>query len=338
MQFMLISIIVPIYNVEKYIERCLDSVYNQTYNHIEVILVNDCTTDNSFIIAIETANKYIHKYKTYFVNHNSNMGLSEARNSGIEKSKGEYLYFVDSDDEIERDAISSLIDVLQQNPDLDLIKGLYRKILSNGVVADRYDSRGIIRCEGTDCCKEMILGSAGPMVWNSLIKKDIILQNQVYFAPIFYEDILFSFHLSKYIKKMFVLNKETYIYYSRPESISNSKISEQHFASRYYGINQMIREISNDYYYRKYQLENIIIRAFNLLNREFCSFVINKNNFEQLSKEIIMLMNADRINIGMYYALCLPAFYLPYKLAIIYFKIISTIQRVYTTTKKRIHS
>ena len=184
----------------------------------------------------------------------------------------------------------------------------------------------------------MILGSAGPMVWNSLIKKDIILQNQVYFEPIFYEDILFSFHLSKHIQKMFVLNKETYIYYSRPESISNSKISERHFSSKYYSINQMIREISNDYYYRKYQLENIIIRAFNLLNRDFCSFVINKNNFEQLSKEIIMLKNDNRIDIEIYYTLCLPAFYLPYKLAIVYFKIFSTIQRAYNTTKKRIYS
>ena len=98
----LISIIIPVYNVEKYLRRCVDSVLGQTYDKLEIILVDDGSTDNSGRICDE----YREKDQRIIVIHKENGGLSEARNFGIEKSSGEYISFVDSDDWIPEDSVA----------------------------------------------------------------------------------------------------------------------------------------------------------------------------------------------------------------------------------------
>ena len=95
---MLVSIIIPIFNAEEYIEECIESVYQQTYPNIEVILINDCTPDNSMEIVEKIINKYKDKFPTTTIDHDYNKGISEARNSGLDIAKGEYIYFIDSDD------------------------------------------------------------------------------------------------------------------------------------------------------------------------------------------------------------------------------------------------
>lgn len=112
---MRISIIIPVYNVEKYISRCLLSVINQTYNDtIECIIINDCTSDNSMTIINELITTTINKniiFKT--INHTVNQGQSAARNSGIRVSTGEYLFFLDSDDELCINALEDLANLAQ---------------------------------------------------------------------------------------------------------------------------------------------------------------------------------------------------------------------------------
>ena len=334
---MLISIIVPIYKVEKYIERCLESIYNQTYHNIEIILVNDCTPDNSFLIAIGIANKYSYKYKTYFVNHTENRGIGEARNSGVKHASGDYIYFVDSDDEIVLDAITSLAVVLKTNLDFDLVKGLHKQISFNGIPMNIYNRQDWGAFIDLECCKELMFGESDNYVWNVLIKKAIITDNNLSFDSILYEDVLYTYYLSKYASKMYVLDKETYIYYMNHGSTTNSGVSKEIFQSKYAVVDKMIQELSSDYYHRKYEIENIIARSFDLLSKDYCSFSNHEENFGALSKAIKQLDNY-RLRIGAVYILYLPIFYLPYKLAIVYFKIFSTIQRAYNTTKKRICS
>lgn len=101
------SIIIPVYNVEQYIEKCLDSVFNQTYKNFEVIVVNDGTEDNSIDI--------IKKYDVKLINQ-KNQGLSAARNNGVKEATGEYLIFVDSDDYIEKDLLEQINNNLENNP------------------------------------------------------------------------------------------------------------------------------------------------------------------------------------------------------------------------------
>ena len=122
-----VSIIIPVYNVEKYIERCLRSVISQTYSNIECILVNDGTPDRSFEIAKEFINKYNHKEKSnidfILIEHEHNKGLSEARNTGVRASTGEYVYFLDSDDAIMPEAIKDLVQTVERNKRPDVIYG-----------------------------------------------------------------------------------------------------------------------------------------------------------------------------------------------------------------------
>ena len=106
---MKVSIIIPIFKVEKYIKRCLESVVSQDYSDIECILVNDCSPDDSFSIAKDFVDNYTGHISFSLVSHNINKGLSEARNTGINQSKGDYIYFLDSDDAIPNDAISNLV-------------------------------------------------------------------------------------------------------------------------------------------------------------------------------------------------------------------------------------
>jgi len=111
----LISVIIPVYNVEKYLKRCLNSVVGQTYSHLEIILVNDGSTDQSGDIC----NDYADNDKRIHVLHKKNGGLSDARNVGLEIAKGEYIYFVDSDDFIAKDSIEFLYEALCIN-DVDI--------------------------------------------------------------------------------------------------------------------------------------------------------------------------------------------------------------------------
>ena len=104
-----ISIIVPIYNVEPYIERCLRSVMIQTYSNIECILVDDCTLDNSMKICDCLLGNYIGPIEFKVLHHDHNRGLSAARNTGTDAATGEYIFYLDSDDEITPDSISLMV-------------------------------------------------------------------------------------------------------------------------------------------------------------------------------------------------------------------------------------
>ncbi|MCI8587487.1 MAG: glycosyltransferase family 2 protein, partial [Clostridia bacterium] len=118
-----ISIIIPVYNTEKYIERCLNSVINQKYENKEIIVINDGSTDRSE----EKINKYINQI-TYIKKENS--GLSDTRNVGIEKATGEYIMFIDSDDYIEECLLDKLKPYINQ--EIEMIKYKSRKVTEEG--------------------------------------------------------------------------------------------------------------------------------------------------------------------------------------------------------------
>ena len=116
---MKVSIIIPVYNVEKYIDRCLESVVNQTYKNLEVILVDDGSTDNSGKIC----DAHKEKYKMTKVIHKENGGLSSARNEGLKYVTGQYVFYLDSDDYISKDCIEHLVKIsTQKNADISIIK------------------------------------------------------------------------------------------------------------------------------------------------------------------------------------------------------------------------
>lgn len=114
---MKISVIIPVYNVEKYLRQCLDSVINQTYTNLEIICVNDCSTDSSLEILEEYAKK---DSRIIIINNETNCGLGLTRNHGYEYATGEYIHFLDSDDWIEQGLYEKLADVIAKNGDIDV--------------------------------------------------------------------------------------------------------------------------------------------------------------------------------------------------------------------------
>ena len=147
----LISIIVPIYNVEQYLKKCLDSVINQTYHNIEIILIDDGSTDNCGSICDEYANRD----KRIKVIHKTNGGLSDARNVGIDITKGKYITFIDSDDYVEKDYVYYLYNVMKEcNTDIAFCgyKVCYEKKKNNG----KKEKNQIRKCTKIEAFKEIL--------------------------------------------------------------------------------------------------------------------------------------------------------------------------------------
>ena len=238
----LISIIIPIYNVEQYIFDCLTSVVNQSHSDcLEVILVDDCGYDNSIHIAEE----FIHNYKGNiifnFIHHDKNRGLSEARNSGIRAAKGKYVFFLDSDDEIMSNCISSFVALLDKYPNVELIQGSYTKkpkyMKNTEYSIPHYTEDPIV-------IKKMMLNYyiIPVMAQNRLIKKDFLLQHNLFFRPgIIHEDNYWLFFLAKYVKKFGYCYEKTYFHRINPNSITQNRVREK----EYYSYKTIIEECSS---------------------------------------------------------------------------------------------
>ena len=121
-----VSVIVPIYNSEKTINRCVESIINQTYKDIEILLINDGSIDNTLNIL----NDYANKDKRIVVINKKNEGVSKTKNLGIKKAKSEFIMFVDSDDYIDKEAIKKLV-LLQKKDNLDIIKFHYNNYVDD---------------------------------------------------------------------------------------------------------------------------------------------------------------------------------------------------------------
>ena len=169
------SIIVPIYNVEKYLEKCLDSIYNQTYKEFEVILINDGSNDNSKLIC----DKYIEKDKRFKYFEQTNKGLSVARNKGVQESIGNYLLFVDSDDYLSFDLLQKLNNNLDVNYDLIRFQVNYDK--DNILLKTKGSNTTKIFDNGIDAFNEIVNYEIVEAAWCYLYNKNYFLNNNFSF-------------------------------------------------------------------------------------------------------------------------------------------------------------
>lgn len=190
-----ISVIVPIYNVEKYIRECLESILMQTEDDIEVILIDDCSTDASIDIARQIADIYMGKKIVRLLSHVRNGGLAAARNTGIKAASGDFIFFIDSDDLLERNDVFERMLSTQAKYDADIVIGNSKmfddvtgrvyKVVDKDLVDAWYPADG---SKGNP--------PATVVVWNRLIRREIISRYDLYYMPgIIYEDNLWSFML-----------------------------------------------------------------------------------------------------------------------------------------------
>lgn len=254
----LISIIIPVYKVEKYLEKCIQSVINQTYENLQIILVDDGSPDNCGKICDEYAKKD-HRIE---VIHKSNGGLSDARNKGLEIAKGEYIGFVDSDDYIEADMYEVLYNLLKQyNADVSICN-FYT--VSQEKIAIKNADNGIKEYTRIEILKEILLdNNIQSYAWNKLYKKDLFDEIK-YPVGKKYEDIGTTFYLLEKCNKVVVTGKPEYYYINRQGSIVNnvteSTITDyiELIMQRYDYIEENIKELSS---YNKNYLKRILKTA-----------------------------------------------------------------------------
>lgn len=223
----LISLIIPIYNVQDYIGRCLDSIFLQRYNNVqlECILVNDCSQDNSMYIVHKKLNDYSGDIKFITIDHQKNWGLCVARNTGLDNASGDYVLFVDSDDRLKPDAISSFLNAIEAvNGDVDVVVG-NSYVSKNDKLAMEFanDSSFILDNKNEEALHCLLKREIFHTAWNKLVKRNFLHKYKIYFEKgIIDEDLLWSYYVFLYSSRVLVMPKVTYVYEDNPGSIMNT--------------------------------------------------------------------------------------------------------------------
>lgn len=222
MQDELISVILPIYNVELYLKECIESVIGQSYKNLEIILVDDGSTDQSHYICDE----YAKKDRRIKVIHKKNGGLSDARNVGIRASSGSYIALVDSDDLIAQNFIEELYGCCI-NSNAMIAVCAYSKFSNKDEISisDYQDITQIV--SGRKLIKQIYLGEAGAygfVAWNKLYCRKLFDSVQYPFGRI-YEDTFTTYKLFLNSDRIVLLNRALYFYRIRPESIMSARVS-----------------------------------------------------------------------------------------------------------------
>lgn len=218
-----VSIIVPIYNVEQYIEDCLASIAAQTYSgNLECILVDDCGTDRSIDISKNFVNNYKGNIEFTILHHQRNRGLSAARNTGLEYSSGEYVYFLDSDDEITKDCIEKLAKPLESFR-YDIVVGDF---IVTGFNAENFPvslKLDNISLYGKDIMESYCKDEIYMMAWNKLCNKNFLCKHNLYFKEgLIHEDELWSFEVNYEASSLAVVKSKSYVYKLRQNSITTN--------------------------------------------------------------------------------------------------------------------
>lgn len=230
---MLVSIIIPVYNVAPYVEQCIRSVMSQTMTEgVECIIVDDCGQDNSMKIVERIVSVYEGELNFQILHHDYNKGLSVARNTGIEAATGEFLYFLDSDDWIVPNCLEVLFAMTKKYSSVQLVQG--------GIICEKYfigfetSKSSVPEYVKGDGVKEIFLN---PLYipgtsWNKLISSRLIKENNILFAENrLHEDDLWKFMLSKCLKSMCVCKQETYNYFIREDGLASSSIKKSEDAT-----------------------------------------------------------------------------------------------------------
>ena len=216
----MISVIVPVYNVEEYLEECLESIKRQTYTDIEVILVNDGSTDGSK----EICERYCEKDSRFKLVNQENQGLSGARNRGMLEFKGEFISFVDSDDVLKEDMLEQLMKQMTSE-DIDIVECWYTNEKQELELSTPKNVKTIFQGDSKEAlvslCKDNIVRLNAVA---KLFRRQVIV-NFPFLEGLFYEDVYGGIGILKHIRKMVKINYIGYYYRVRQGSIMNRKFS-----------------------------------------------------------------------------------------------------------------
>ena len=275
-----VSVIVPVYNVEDYIEKCLNSLVNQTLEDIEIIIVNDGSKDNSENIIKSFLSRYPQKIK-YLKKENG--GLSDARNYGIPYATGEYIAFLDSDDYVELDTYENMYNLAKkENSDMvecNFIWEYPKKIKID--IGKKYSG------------KHEMIEKIRVVAWNKLIKRQVIEKSKIQFPKGYrYEDVEFTYKLIPYLENISFLEEPSIHYIQRQNSISNmqNERTKEIFVVlnnviKYYKELGIYEEYKDEleYVYTRYLLCSSLLRMVKIKEKKTRKEILNLT-WENLNK------------------------------------------------------
>ena len=267
----LITVIINVYNGEKYIKYCLESIINQTYKNLEILIINDGSTDNTLNICENYKDDRIR------IINQKNMGLSRARNVGIEKAKGEYLYFVDSDDYIARDVIEYLHNMCKKyDANISTCKPI--DVYSyNANIKNQKEKIEVISSK--DMLKKILLSvDRAVNLWNKLIKSELF--NNIRFEDRPINDVAVTYKLALATNRIAYSNQIKYYYLRHKESITISKKKNVNRSIDKYNVcferYKYIKNIYPNFIENDIGMLRIVPMLYDDGNEELCSFLENE--------------------------------------------------------------
>ena len=293
-EFPLVSLIIPAFTASKHIKHCIDSIVNQTYSNLQIIIIDDGSSDNTFYIAKAFADKDLR----IVLLKQKNNGVSAARNKGLENASGEYVMFVDSDDFIPLDSVELRVHAAMRS-DSDVVYSGYSMFNLNKKTQFLPrnwfpKNRDVLsRNEAIQLLHRYCLGNA---VWSLLIKRCVIEKNCLFFVKeISYgEDMLFLNHLFLSINSLYILNASTYCY--RLDSGVTSHSSLSHAVSDLHVIDLLDDEYKNTSFIESYKLYRYGIYISAYLSLPFKKRSFTENNVaEKIKKKIISDFSLKRL-------------------------------------------
>lgn len=308
----LISVIVPAYNAEKYIEKCINSILNQTYKDIEVLVIDDGSKDDTYKILceIKKSDKRLKVYKQ------KNAGVSSARNYGMKMATGKYIGFVDSDDYITPNMYEVMINNMDDDTDLILCNILER--YEDEIRESRYIEKG--EYNGDSIIKAIFNESIGAYVFSGLFRRKIISEKNLAFPNIkLSEDLIFLIEYLLNVKKITVIQEKCYVYnkaneYSAVSNLGNSKylIDYIEYPSMLHELLEKynVQEIYGAYFVKESCVVAMRIRLLDQYNYKEFKKVCNSKKFrEGLHKEYINMISNKKYKLY-YWALCNEQYWL----------------------------
>lgn len=237
----LISIIIPVYNVAKYLPRCIESILNQSYKEFEAIFINDGSLDNS----LEILQEYSKKDNRVHIINKENEGSGEARNIGLKKSKGQYISFIDSDDWVHKDYLKLMYEEIERsNSDVVMCNPIKTYDDENKNKNLRTGKFNIVNLEKNP--EKIVDILAMPVLWNKLYNKKIIMDKKIKFSKLIIgEDLEFLYRVILNSKKISKVEKNLYFYYHRADSLTKDKFNEKKLNDIFYVLDK-IDEILTD--------------------------------------------------------------------------------------------
>lgn len=224
MVYPLVTVSIPVYNCEKYIERSINSVLKQTYPNIEILLVDDKGNDHSSDVIKRIQSEYPEKIR--IIEHKTNQGLSIVRNTGIDHAKGEYLFFLDGDDEIVPDCIEELYRLISETHSSIAVGEMIAKNTFKNIEYKIFPfNHSLKSLKENDIVFEHFCNGTWPVsACNKLLRVNFFRRNKIYFVKGLYsQDELWSFHTALKLDSIAFLHKPTYLYYLHAESIIFNK-------------------------------------------------------------------------------------------------------------------